>query len=761
MVHAEPLPADHGGMAPNGPAYLQHLNDEQRAAVLAEDGPVLVLAGAGTGKTRVLTTRLAHMLMTRRVRPFEVLAVTFTNKAAREMVERVGLLLGASVEGFWLGTFHALGARLLRRHAELVGLKSNFTILDVDDQQRLLKQVIEAADLDAKRWTPKGLAALIGRFKDRGQTPDKVPESDIGDFALGRTRELYQAYQDRLLTLNACDFGDLLLHCLTLFGKEPDILKDYQSRFKAILVDEYQDTNVAQYLWLRLLAQGHKNITCVGDDDQSIYSWRGAEVGNILRFEKDFPGAEVVKLERNYRSTGHILGAAAGVIDNNRNRLGKTLWTEDDLGEKVQIASLWDDQEEARFVGEEIEAFQRDDGRQGKGRLADVAVLVRAGFQTRSFEERFISLGLPYRVIGGPRFYERQEIRDAIAYLRVVAQPDDDLALERIINVPKRGIGEATLQLFRKTARDTDSSLYAALAMLIGTDELKPKVRTTITRLLDDFARWRDMSKDTAPRLLTETILEESGYVQMWQNDKSPEAPGRLENLKELVQAQDEFETLAGFLDHVGLVMDNAQDPTSDMATIMTLHSAKGLEFERVFLPGWEEDVFPNKRAIDDGGAKALEEERRLAYVGITRARRLLTISYAANRRIYNQWAASVPSRFIEELPADHTEFLQRQTLHEPAASGWFDDIHSAARGGRGPGFNRMRAAGRPPVIEGQARLLGSELPKSRHAIESGQRVFHEKFGYGRVITIDGNKLEIAFDKAGTKKVIDSFVTPA
>ncbi|MGH1477932.1 MAG: ATP-dependent helicase [Geminicoccales bacterium] len=762
MVQAEPLPAETGGMAHGGPAYLHGLNDEQRAAVLAEDGPVLVLAGAGTGKTRVLTTRLAHMLVTGRVRPFEVLSVTFTNKAAREMVHRVGGLLGASVEGFWLGTFHALGARLLRRHAELLGLKSNFTILDVDDQQRLMKQVIEAADLDAKRWTPKVLAGLIGQFKDRGQTPDKVPESDIGDFALGRTRDLYQAYQDRLLTLNACDFGDLLLHCLTLFGKEPDILKDYQGRFKAILVDEYQDTNVAQYLWLRLLAQGHKNITCVGDDDQSIYSWRGAEVGNILRFEKDFPGAVVVRLERNYRSTGHILGAAAGVISNNRDRLGKTLWTEDEVGEKVQIASLWDDQEEARFVGEEIEAYQRDNGLGDKGKLADVAVLVRAGFQTRSFEERFISLGLPYRVIGGPRFYERQEIRDAIAYLRVVAQPDDDLALERIINLPKRGLGNATVQLFQRIAREADTSLYNALGMLIGTDELKPKVKSTVTGLLDDFARWRDLAREAPPRLLTETILEESGYVQMWQNDKTPEAPGRLENLKELVQAEDEFETLAGFLDHVGLVMDNAQDPTSDMATIMTLHAAKGLEFERVFLPGWEEGVFPNQRAIDGGGTKALEEERRLAYVGITRARRLLTICYAANRRIYNQWAASVPSRFIEELPADHTDFLQRQTLHEPAASGWFDDLHSGGgRGGRGPGFNRMRAAGRAPVIEGQARLLGSELPKSKHNIDQGQRVFHEKFGYGRVLTIDGNKLEIAFDKAGTKKVIDSFVTPA
>jgi len=544
MGQAEPVPAVTENGETNGPTYIHRLNAEQRSAVLAGDGPVLVLAGAGTGKTRVLTTRLAHMLVTGRARPFEVLAVTFTNKAAREMVHRVGDLLGASVEGFWLGTFHALGARLLRRHAELIGLKSNFTILDVDDQVRLLKQVIEAADLDAKRWTPKVLAGLIGRFKDRGQTPEKVSDADIGDFALGRTRELYAAYQERLLTLNACDFGDLLLHCLTLFAREPEVLRDYQRKFKAVLVDEYQDTNVAQYLWLRLLAQDHKNITCVGDDDQSIYSWRGAEVGNILRFEKDFPGAEVVRLERNYRSTAHILGAAGGVIAHNRDRLGKTLWTEDEPGEKVQIASLWDDQEEARFVGEEIEAYQRNDGK-----LLQVAVLVRAGFQTRSFEERFISLGLPYRVIGGPRFYERQEIRDAIAYLRVIAQPDDDLALERIINLPKRGLGDATVQLFRRAARDADTSLYGALGLLIGTDELKPKVRTTVTQLLDDFSRWRDLAKEATPRLLTETVLEESAYVQMWQNDKTPEAPGRLENLKELVQAEDEFETLAGFLD--------------------------------------------------------------------------------------------------------------------------------------------------------------------------------------------------------------------
>jgi DNA helicase II / ATP-dependent DNA helicase PcrA len=738
---------------PSDPPFLDALNPEQRAAVMAPDGPLLVLAGAGTGKTRALTTRLAQMLVSGRARPYQVLAVTFTNKAAREMIERVSALLGQSVEGLWLGTFHSLAARLLRRHAELVGLKPSFTILDTDDQLRLIKQVIEAADLDPRRWTPRALLSIVERLKDRGLPPEKVPDGEIDDFALGRTRELYAAYQDRLRTLNACDFGDLLLHCLTLFGKEADILADYQRRFRAILVDEYQDTNVAQYLWLRLLAQTHKNITCVGDDDQSIYSWRGAEVGNILRFEKDFPGAAVIRLERNYRSTGHILGAASGLIAHNRARLGKTLWTEDEMGDRVRIASLWDDEEEARFVGEEVEAHQR-----AGGALNEVAVLVRAGFQTRAFEERFINLGLPYRVIGGPRFYERAEIRDAIAYLRLIAEPSDDLALERIINVPKRGLGEATLQLLRRTARDGASSLGVAARTICATDELRPRARTALTGLLDDFERWRELAARTTPRVLAETVLEESGYVRMWQEDRSPEAPGRLENLKELVQALEEFESLAGFLEHVGLVMDNAKDPAGDMVTIMTLHSAKGLEFAQVFLPGWEEGVFPNQRAIDEGGAKALEEERRLAYVGMTRARAGLTISYAANRRIYNQWASSIPARFIEELPAEHTEFLARQTVPEPAMSGWFDDLRA---GGRGPGFLRMRAAGKPALIDGHSRVLATEMPKGRHVIAVGQRVFHEKFGYGQVLMVEGNKLEIAFDKAGTKKVIDSFVAPA
>ncbi|HEX6141142.1 MAG TPA: UvrD-helicase domain-containing protein [Geminicoccaceae bacterium] len=738
--------------APDQPPHLAALNPEQRAAVVAGDGPLLVLAGAGTGKTRVLTTRLAHLLLTRRARPFNVLAVTFTNRAAREMVERVSSLLGRSVDGLWLGTFHAIGARILRRHAELVGLKHNFTILDTDDQLRLVKQVIQVHDLDPKRWAPRVLLHILQRFKDRGWTPPDVPDSEIGDFGLGKLRALYASYQERLITLNACDFGDLLLHNLVLLKTQPDLLRDYQSRFQTILVDEYQDTNVAQYLWLRLLAQGHRNLTVVGDDDQSIYSWRGAEVGNILRFEQDFPGAAVVRLERNYRSTGHILGAASGVIAHNRARLGKTLWTGDEQGERVRIASLWDDEEEARFVGEEIEALQRA----GES-LNEVAVLVRAGYQTRAFEERFITLGLPYRVVGGLRFYERAEIRDAIAYLRLVHSPEDDLALERIINVPKRGLGDATVQLIQRAARGAETSLVAAARMLCLTDELRGRARTSLTRLLDDLDRWRELAQGAPPRTLAETVLEESGYVRMWQDDRSPDAPGRLENLKELVRAISEFETLTGFLEHVGLVMDNASDPAGEMATVMTLHAAKGLEFGSVFLPGWEEGLFPNQRAVDEGGAKALEEERRLAYVGITRARRNLTISHAANRRIYNSWSSSVPSRFLEELPGAHTEFLQRTTVREPEMSGWFDDLRP---GGRGPGYERLRAKGKPPLIEGQARVLSTGLPKSRHTIGIGQRVFHEKFGYGEVLSVEGSKLEIAFEKAGSKKVIDSFVAP-
>src|SRR3954470_23710378 len=632
--------------------YLDDLNPEQREAVETLDGPVLVLAGAGTGKTRVLTTRIAHILATGRARPAEILAVTFTNKAAREMKERVGTMVGQAVEGMpWLGTFHAIGVKILRRHAELVGLKSDFTILDVDDQIRLLKQLLEAEGIDEKRWPARVLAGLIDHWKNRGLTPEQVPAGEASAFANGRGKKLYQAFQERLKVLNAADFGDLLLECIRLFRENAEVLAQFQHRFKYILVDEYQDTNVAQYLWLRLIAQRPvpanaiappqaegasapvatlappKNICCVGDDDQSIYGWRGAEVDNILRFDHDFPGAKVIRLERNYRSTGHILAAASHLIAHNEGRLGKTLRTEDVPGEKVTVTGSWDSEEEARAIGEEIEQLQRNDGNGRPHPLDEIAILVRASFQMREFEDRFVTLGLPYRVIGGPRFYERQEIRDALAYLRVVHSGADDLAFERIVNVPKRGLGDATVQLLHDHARRKRAPLTEAARALIETDELKPKPRGALRDLLAAFERWR-AQKDALPHTrLAEIVLDESGYTDMWQKDRSADAAGRLENLKELIRSMEEFENLGGFLEHISLVMDTDKSE-GEAVSIMTLHSAKGLEFDTVFLPGWEEGLFPHQRALDDQGRAGLEEERRLAHVGLTRARRRARIYF-------------------------------------------------------------------------------------------------------------------------------------
>jgi len=738
--------------------YLASLNIAQRGAVEALDGPVLVLAGAGTGKTRVLTTRLAHILVTQHAWPSQVLAVTFTNKAAREMRERVATLVGPVAEDMWIGTFHSVAARILRRHAEVVGLKSNFTILDSDDQIRLLKQILEAEEIDHSRWPARALLAVIQRWKDRGLGPDKVPAADVGEFAGGRAVELYRIYQQRLITLNACDFGDLLLRNLDLFTGDDAILADYQRRFRYLLVDEYQDTNVAQYLWLRLLARDHKNICCVGDDDQSIYSWRGAEIGNILRFEKDFPGATIVRLEQNYRSTPEILAAASGLIANNSGRLGKTLWTDKDAGDKIVVRGVWDGESEARLVADEIEALQRN----GHS-LDQIAVLVRASFQMREFEERFITLGIPYRVIGGPRFYERQEIRDAIAYLRVINQPDDGLAFERIVNLPRRGLGAATQQAIHHLSRAQTISLTEAARRLSETDDLRPQARKAIAGLLADFDRWRILGETVDQMQLAETVLDESGYTEMWQRDKSPEAPGRLENIKELISALEEFENLGGFLEHVSLVMEAGGQDSGDMVTLMTLHAAKGLEFDTVFLPGWEEGVFPNQRTMDEGGAPALEEERRLAYVGLTRAREHAVITFAANRRIYNQWQSSIPSRFVEELPGDFVEVASEAGLYGGlAGSSGLNDAAEADwdQTGRGPGYARLRASRRAGgVIDVRATVI-EELP-STGAVDCGVRVFHQKFGYGTIQARDGNKLEIAFEKAGTKKVLDSFVVPA
>ena len=837
-----------------GPKYLAGLNPEQREAVETLEGPVLVLAGAGTGKTRVLTTRIAHILSTGRARPGEILSVTFTNKAAREMKLRLGQMLGQAVEGMpWLGTFHSIGGRILRFHAELAQLNSNFTVLDVDDQIRLLKQLLQAENIDDKRWPARMLAGLIDSWKNRGLMPSQVPTGEAVAFGNGKGGKLYASYQERLKILNAADFGDLLLENIRIFREHPDVLRQYQLRFKYILVDEYQDTNVAQYLWLRLLSQAPssssprtrgevglplatqsvvqsnpgegnspqaefletpphpnplpasgekekthtKNICCVGDDDQSIYGWRGAEVDNILRFEHDFPGAKVIRLERNYRSTGHILAAASHLIAHNEGRLGKTLRTEDVDGEKVTLTGAWDSEEEARAIGEEIEQLQR-----AGERLNEIAILVRASYQMREFEDRFVTLGLPYRVIGGPRFYERAEIRDALAYLRVINSAADDLAFERIINVPKRGLGDATVQLLHDHARKRRIPLFEAARAVVETDELKPKGRGSLRNLITQFDRWRAQREVTAHTDLAQIVLDESGYTEMWQKDRSADAAGRLENLKELVRSMEEFENLQGFLEHIALVMDRDSEAEDEAVSLMTLHSAKGLEFDNVFLPGWEEGLFPSQRTLDEQGRAGLEEERRLAHVGLTRARRRAKLYFATNRRIHGTWSTNIPSRFLDELPAANVEITESKGGSAWGGTGGygpsrFDDIEAFGSSYSTPGWQRAQAnrsqanrgRGKAGSDRGRSGFEEQQSPFSSHdfggsssrrrgptTIEGelvakstgttsefalGDRVFHQKFGYGRVAKIDGNKLTIAFDKAGEKKVVDSFVQRA
>src|SRR5579863_4928203 len=754
--------------APREPPYLAGLNKEQREAVLALDGPVLVLAGAGTGKTRVLTTRLAHILATRRAWPGQILAVTFTNKAAREMKERIGALIGGVVEGMqWLGTFHSIGAKMLRRHAELAGLKSNFTILDTDDQLRLMKQLIEAEGIDEKRWPARTLAAMIDGWKNRGLRPDDVSEADAQGFAFGKGKTLYRQYQERLKALNAADFGDLLLESLTILKTHPDILADYRDRFRYMLVDEYQDTNIVQYLWLKILAKNEDgrpaNLCVVGDDDQSIYGWRGAEVENILRFEHDFPGAKVIRLERNYRSTPAILGAASGLIAANKGRLGKTLWTEGDAGEKIRVMGVWDAEEEARNVASDAEDLHRQNHP-----WSQMAILVRASFQMREFEDRFISLGLPYRVIGGPRFYERAEIRDAIAYLRLIAQGDDDLAFERIINRPKRGIGDASVATLHAFARARQLPLLAASREVADTDELPPKAKKALAELAANFARWSETAKVLPHTELAEMVLDESGYTDMLKADKSAEAPGRLDNLKEFVRSMESFESLPAFLEHVSLVMEIAQDESGDRINLMTLHAAKGLEFDTVFLPGWEEGLFPSQRTMDESGLAGLEEERRLAYVGLTRAKKRARISFAANRRVHGSWQSALPSRFLSEIPEAHVDTVVDEGFYG-GATGFRDNQGGPAfsSGYESPGWKRAQAnraqaqaRTRPPMIEAQAWTVQTSDPAASHYAR-GDRVFHQKFGYGRVRYVEGNKLTVEFDKAGEKKVIDQFVARA
>ena len=775
------VPLSQRAMMGRAAPYLDGLNPAQREAVEALHGPVLMLAGAGTGKTKALTTRIGHLLMTGTARPHEILAVTFTNKAAREMKNRVGAMMGQAVDGMpWLGTFHSVCAKLLRKHAELVGLKSSFTILDTDDQLRLMKQLIIASEIDEKRWPPRMLSGIIDGWKNRALTPDNVPAADSGAFD-HKGVELYAAYQARLRDLNAVDFGDILLHIVTIFQKHDDVLRQYQNWFKFIMVDEYQDTNVAQYLWLRLLAAGHKNICCVGDDDQSIYGWRGAEVGNILKFEKDFPGAVVVRLEQNYRSTPHILAAASGVIAGNKGRLGKTLFTAEEDGEKVRLIGHWDGEEEARWIGEEVEALQRGTRGLAQYGLDSMAILVRASHQMRAFEDRFLTIGLPYRVIGGPRFYERMEIRDAMAYFRLAVSQDDDLAFERIVNTPKRGLGDKAVQTIQRTARENGVNLIEGARICVQGGAIKGKGGGALRELVQGLDRWHSqmLSEADTHMELAEMILDESGYTGFWQNDKTPEAPGRLENLKELVKALENFENLQGFLEHVSLIMDNETEEQGEKVSIMTLHAAKGLEFPAVFLPGWEDGLFPSQRSMDESGVKGLEEERRLAYVGITRAEQICTISFAANRRVYGQWQSSMPSRFIDELPENHVDVLTPPGLYgggygaagmsanaSPAMQEAFgSNLHDKAASAdvyNSPGWRRLQSRSQARGISQPTEARNMTIDSTAvSAFTEGGRVFHQKFGYGEVMGIEGDKLVIEFDKAGSKHVVGRFIVAA
>lgn len=755
------------------------LNPEQRLAVETTEGPVLVLSGAGTGKTTVLTERLAHIIRSNKALPFQCLAVTFTNKAAAEMTARLEAMIGGEAANVWLGTFHRIGLKILRRHSSKVGLGSDFTILDSSDQERLLKQIIAAEGIDPRENPPALILGQIQRLKDLGLTPEKMRDAPAR--ISPAAEHLYPLYQKRLQTMNAADFGDLLLYCLELFQNNPDILNAFRRQFRYILVDEYQDTNVAQYLWLRLLAGGHNNICCVGDDDQSIYSWRGAEVGNILRFETDFPNAAVIRLESNYRSTEHILGAAAGLISHNEQRLSKTLRVapgRDGSGEKITLSGVWNGEDEARRICESIEREQRR-----AVSLKQMAVLVRASFQTRAIEEQLLSYGLPYKVIAGMRFYEREEIRDAIAYIRLLVQPKDDMAFSRVVNKPRRGIGDAALQLIHHKARETDTSLYEAGEMLVREKGLKGAAKTGLEKFYALFEDWRPLRLTLPPDELLRLMLEESGYLRMWREDKSPEAPGKIENLQELIgDVKERFPTFDAFLEHVSLVMDNdAEAAGGEYVSVMTLHAAKGLEFDVVFLPGWEEGLFPHQKSLDEGGFSALEEERRLAYVGLTRARQKVYISFAGSRRVYNQWQNNLPSRFISEIPPEHVEsdglrmdgYAARQgyDYQEEEPQDAYDYFAGESTGGR----SRFRddEYGTPYQDKGYTnapysyknnfsrRKTGFFTSGKKHAFQIGADVYHKSFGHGRVIEADGDSLRVLFDEAGLKKVMADYLESA
>ncbi len=701
--------------------YLETLNPEQYQAVTTTEGPLLVLSGAGTGKTRVLTTRIAYILANGLAHPWEVLAVTFTNKAAKEMQERLTQMVGAMAADVWLGTFHRIGLKILRKYGDLVNLNKNFIVLDADDQERLLKNILKECQVDTKQYPPADLLEIIQRWKDKGLSPDQITEAEKSGFCEGRALDFYRLYQQRLHEMNAVDFGDLLMLPLLLFQTHPEVLAEYQRRFQYILVDEYQDTNIAQYMLLRLLAKGSGNICCVGDDDQSIYSWRGANVDNLLNFEKVFPGAQIIRLETNYRSTEHILACASSLIAHNEGRLGKTLHVADADevgGDLVVVQGYYNGQEEATEIIQKIE----DENHAGTP-LSKMAVLVRASFLTREFEDALVKAGLPYRIIGGFKFYEREEIRDTVAYLRLVVNQNDDLAFMRAVNKPRRGVGDKVVLALQQAANDRHISLFEA----INYAELKPAPLKALQAFRELILDAKKQTLNLKPSVVAKNLMQSSGYIAMWQADKSLKSDERIDNVYELLNKLEDFATLDAFIEEVSLQTENDEQVAGDQLVVMTLHASKGLEFDKVFLPAWEEEMFPHQRAIDEAGEAGLEEERRLAYVGITRARKSVFISYVSNRRVYGEWRNALPSRFVEELPEDHI------------------DRRGNRRMGYGAQFSDIRAPWAAEKVQPKKRV--------------GKRVHHDTFGDGIVLREEGDRLEVFFNTAGLKKVIARFLT--
>jgi len=629
--------------------FEENFNKAQKEALINIDGPCLIVAGAGSGKTKVLTARAAQIIRSKKAWPAQILCVTFTNKAAREMQNRISKLLEKNSQSLpWLGTFHSLSAKFLRRHAETIGLNSRFTILDKEDQARLIKNISKAENIDFKKISPQIILSAIDRWKNKGLLPDKVKINKNVPFE-NIVLKVYKIYQTQMKKLNCCDFGDLILHCVTMFENYPDILKTYSLNFKYLLVDEYQDTNLIQSKWLRLLSQTHQNICCVGDDDQSIYSWRGAEIKNFLTFEKHYKKSKIIKLEQNYRSTQNILTAASALISNNKDRLGKKLWTEGEDGKPIQLSCFRDGKDEATNIGDIIEKKLKK-----KYRLNNISILVRAIFQTREFEERFLKIGLGYRILGGTKFYERAEIKDCVAYLRILNQKKDDLAFERIINTPKRSLGDTTINILHDWSKKNNSCLEDSALNLIELDKLKPKTKISLKNILELFKKWRLDLKNKKHYEVMEIVLDESGYSKMLKEKNDFESENRLENIKELIRGMQEFENLSDFLEHVALATSIDQDWNGEKVNLMTMHAAKGLEFDVIFLPGWEEGLFPHQKSLEEKGDFALEEERRLAYVGITRAKKEAYISFSMGRIFHGEWIDSIPSRFIDELPKEN-----------------------------------------------------------------------------------------------------------